>query len=43
MKKIAGAIAVLLGTMAVSQAYAEFIPATYFTNIKLKTDLYVKN
>lgn len=43
MKKIAGAIAVLLGTMAVSQAYAEVIPATYFTNIKLKTDIYVKN
>ena len=38
MKKIAGVIAVLLGTMAVSQAYAEFIPATYFTNCKLKID-----
>ena len=43
MKKIAGVIAVLLGTIAVSQAYAEFIPATYFTNCKLKIDQYVPN
>lgn len=43
MKKIVGILAVLLGTVTVSQVHAEVVPATYFTNCTLIKDRYVPN
>ena len=43
MKKIAGIIAALISCTAISQVYAEFIPATYFTNCKLERNNDVPN